>query len=422
MTTTFRKEFDKADVFDDIDAKFIPTYTDIDMDKVKQAVYMETTAKAKVIKFRKKVLLSLIAAVITIAALGTTAIYAYGGFDAFLAFFIGETETAPITVPDTTQITQGSDLYNITVTGITGDSSKAYFSLNLTKKDGTPITDDNYTLGNLSMNPDTWEYDCTVKVFDKDGNEITGLSPWVYYDLSSDRRSLDMIFILFARGNDLNGCTAKIESKAFGSTAVLYEIATYDTPEQFDEDRKNREAIYDEYYEQHPNMNTETGGGLTYTKQGVIYNCIVDTKKQELPFAVSFDLNFSKEGQINKTISPEQLPNFIISDAEDVQMTITSFGINFSAKCKTDALKASASETIFGLPDMDSKIVLNDGTEYYLYETEGSYEKIDGEYTIQGEVLNFESLPGIPIYNEYIWIDTSSIAEVIIDGVTVYTP
>ena len=49
MTTTFRKEFDKADVFDDIDAKFIPTYTDIDMDKVKQAVYMETTAKAKVI-------------------------------------------------------------------------------------------------------------------------------------------------------------------------------------------------------------------------------------------------------------------------------------------------------------------------------------------------------------------------------------
>ena len=87
----------------------------------------------------------------------------------------------------------------------------------------------------------------------------------------------------------------------------------------------------------------------------------------------------------------------------------------------TNALKASASETIFGLPDMDSKIVLNDGTEYYLYETEGSYEKIDGEYTIQGEVLNFESLPGLPIYNEYIWIDTSSIAEVIIDGVTVYT-
>ena len=77
MNTTFRRELDKADVFEDIDAKFKPTYTDIDMKKVKQAVYMETTAKTKTIKFRKKVFFSLIAAVITIVALGSTAIYAF---------------------------------------------------------------------------------------------------------------------------------------------------------------------------------------------------------------------------------------------------------------------------------------------------------------------------------------------------------
>ena len=103
-TTTLRREFDKTDVFEDVDVKFKSTYTGIDMEKVKKMVYMETKAKAKTIKFNKKVLFSLIAAVIIIAALGSTAIYAYGGLGTFLNFFRGESDSAPVTLPQKVEI------------------------------------------------------------------------------------------------------------------------------------------------------------------------------------------------------------------------------------------------------------------------------------------------------------------------------
>lgn len=421
-TTTLRREFDKTDVFEDVDVKFKSTYTGIDMEKVKKMVYMETKAKAKTFKFNKKVLFSLIAAVIIIAALGSTAIYAYGGLGTFLNFFRGESDSAPVTLPQKVEIMQGSDLYNISVTGLTGDSMKTYMAVNLTKKDGTPFTDDNYTLANLSYNMDSNVYDCRLTIKDKDGAEISGMSPWVYYELSSDRKSMDVMFTLLTRGKNLSGCTAYIESDAFNSTNILQEISTYDTPEQYLADSENREDIYNSYYDKHPEFDFETGGGLTYTRSGVIHTAIVQTKKFELPFAVSFDLNFSSDGQITQELTAAQLPDYIMCQAEYIQMTLTSFGINLSAKCTSNALKAAPDGKIFGFPDDNtSKVILDDGTQYYLYVTEGHYENTEGDFCYQGDVLNFSSLPGHPIYPELILIDVNKIQEVLINGVTVYS-
>ncbi len=423
---------------------------DIDISKIKADVFsqLDTESKKKISgkKTTKKLTIMLIAAVLfVVMAAGT--IYAFDSIQqAFKEFFGGNMNSAGFYNGRDVTFTSPDPNLNVQVLGVTGDEQRVYAVLEVTHKDGTAITEEGYNepywwtddFSNMTENETVWDYyGCTASYTDKNDNTVNYASI-VDYSLSEDRKSLKLLFMILSKENDLQDTTLSVVSESFGARKICEVL----------DEKVNKDDEYDiDKIEKRQNeLGIDNNNQCSQIYNGDKYQfCYIDHKKFELPFEISFKLNISNENNITKPLTSSEAPNFITSNAKEVEMEITSFGINFYGKCDLEVyenchwtpFEKSTNDLCYEHIDVhNSKLIMNNGTEYYLYHYPGGNEGVveDGKNSYYEEnivltlltptsaprELELSDTPAQPSEPKIHLIDTREIKTIIINGDVVY--
>lgn len=395
MKTTFKKAFDE---FDDelmnIDEFNACENIDIDVEKIKGRVLMRINDKNDKKKSGKKIIPILVAAAIVIA--GTVGTFATGSVQSMFKelFNNNSVNSAGLYDGGNVELISCDDSLNVELLGITGDGEKLYSAIEVTKKDGSPIIDEDYDYPYFCVyeHPDQIPegktiddyYACRAVYVDKSGNSsrekegnLRTINS-VKYSISEDNKSLKIFVFSRISEGDLQNGRVTVTSEGFGANSNHYF---------------------------------------------------------ELPFEISFDLNYDIDGNISKELTVENAPNLIEPAADKVKMEITPFAVYLYGQCDKETVEKSGwseQEEIhhnhcfkdIGWTE-NSKIILNDGTVYYLYPDEGyNYgvgEDGNADYYEEKVPLNLSTVVGPPIEPQINVIDTREIKTVMINGDTVYS-
>lgn len=457
MKTTFKKVFDE---FDDelmnTDEFNAGESIDIDVEKIKGEVLMRINDKNGKKKFSKKIIAILIAAAIVIA--GTVGAFATGSVQSvFKELFNNNSgmNSAGLYDGGNVELISCDDSLNVELLGVTGDGEKLYSAIEITKKDGSAVIDEDYEEPFCWRNelPDPMPEDktfydylaCKAVYMDKNGNsssdndgDLQAINT-IKYSLSEDNKSLKL-FVFSIVSGDLKDGRLTVTSEGVGAYnihEVIYELdyarkafSDFDDEEPFDEeliDKRLQElGITDDDC-----SSIESGQKIKY--------CWCDFKKFELPFEISFDLNYESDGNISKELTVEDAPNVIKPIADKVKMEITPFSVYLYGQCDKESAKKSGwsgKEVTYNnfydnlcFKDVgweeNNKIILNDGTVYYLYPYVGGKSGVgeDGnaDYYEEKIPLNLSTVVGAPILPEINVIDTREIKTVMINGDVVYS-
>ena len=145
------------------------------------------------------------------------------------------------------------------------------------------------------------------------------------------------------------------------------------------------------------------------------------------------DNSIENTDYINKTLTTKNAPNLVLPEANEVNMEITPFAINITSKADMQVYKEKGANLECKYIDFiccetidynNSKVILNDGTEYFLYYYPSGDHQIvnegtENEYYEEVIVLNFSKVIA-PLEAEVNLIDTREIKAIIINGDTVY--
>ena len=452
MKTTFKKVFDE---FDDelmnIDEFNACESIDIDVEKIKTEVIKRIDDKNGKKKFSKRLITLLVAAVILIA--GTVGAFATGNVQSIFKELFNNSgmNSAGLYDGGNVEIISCDDSLNVELLGVMGDSKRLYSAIEITKKDGSAVIDEYYE------EPHCWYKDmptpmpegktiqdylsCKAEYVDKNGNSAHNkVFNTIKYSLSKDNKSIKLFIFGRIYESDLEGGRATVTSESIGAYnihEVIYEVdyegktySDYDDTEPFDEELIDR-RLQELGITEDDCRNIESGQKIKY--------CWCDKKIFELPFEISFDLNYKTDNNISKELTIEDAPNVIKPIADKVKMEITPFAVYLYAQCDKESAKESGwsgKEVTYNniydnfcFSDIDgagtSKIVFNDGTVYYLHPDGGGKSGVGGDgnadYYEEGIPLFFSTVAGSHVLPEFNAIDTREVKSVIINGDTVYS-
>lgn len=451
MKTTFKKVFDDLDnELMSIDEFSVDQSIDIDVEKIKGEVFMRINDKNGKKKFGKKLITILVAAAIIIT--GTVGAFATGSVQSIFKELFNNSgmNSAGLYDGGNVELISCDDSLNVELLGVTGDGEKLYSAIEITKKDGSAVIDEDYEAPFCWANkwPDQipedktiYDYNaCRAVYVDKNGNSSKGRDSdvktidTIKYSLSEDNKNLKIfVFSRISEGELQNG-RVTVTSEGLGAHKifdVIYEVdyagkSSDDFDESpFDEDIINQRMQELGITEDDCNI-VESGKKMKY--------CWCDTKKFDLPFEISFDLNYKTDSNISKELTIEDAPNVIEPAADKVKMEVTPFAVYLYGQCDKETVEKSGwsekeeaynNHCFKGVGwDDTSKIILNDGTVYYLYPDEGGGEGVgkDGnaDYYEEKIPFNLSTVVGAPILPEINVIDTREIKTIMISGDTVY--
>ncbi len=453
MKTTFKKVFDE---FDDelmnIDEFNACESIDIDVEKIKTEVLKRIDDKNGKKKFSKKLITLLVAAVILIT--GTVGAFATGSVQSIFKELFNNSgmNSAGLYDGGNVEIVSCDDSLNVELLGLTGDREKLYSAIEITKKDGSAVIDEDYEepycwLKDMpSPMPEDKTIDdylsCKAEYVDKNGNSSrdkdSGLLVWnsIKYSLSDDNKTLKVFVYSIISEDDFQDGRVTVTSEGVGAYnihEVIYEVdyagktfSDYDDTEPFDDELIDR-RLQELGITEDDCQNVRSGKKMKY--------CWCDTKIIELPFEISFDLNYKTDGIISNELTIEDAPNIIEPAADKVKMEVTPFSVYLYGQCDKEVVEKSGwsgqAEAYHNHCFKDigweenSKIVLNDGTVYYLYpdvgDGEGFGEDGNADYYEEKVPLGFSTVVGAPLIPEVNVIDTREIKTIMICGDTVYS-
>ena len=413
---------------------------DIDIDKIKSEVFMQINGENKTKKkFSKKFIVILAAAVILVS--GTVGAFATGSVQAiFGSIFHNGNQMNELGMFDggNVEVTSADSSLNIELLGVIGDGEKLCSAISITKKDGSPVIDTDYTYAGINEPSDgsSWEDALTINGKDETHNALQ--SP--QYVLSDGNKTLTVyLFTTTASGLDdsLQDGRMTFVSKQFHAYKTTNELASVKLPGQmdpiFDEIKYDDEATADDVlFDQEELAKKRSELGLseedftTIDYQGNRIYCQAELKAFELPFAVSYDLNYRTDQFIEKDISAEIAPEIVVENTRNAKMTVSPFSIYLSGECDADNPESpneNGLDKCFLLPEWDdtSKVTLTDGTVYYLYANEGGEHREDENGVYHTTVhLKYSTVIGPPLEPENIFVNIKDIESVTINGDTIY--
>lgn len=161
--------------------------------------------------------------------------------------------------------------------------------------------------------------------------------------------------------------------------------------------------------------------------------CKVDFQKFDCPFTMSFEIDIEDIDYTSKKLTTKNAPNIVLPEADEVNMEITPFAINITSKADMLVYKEKGGQIdckyidFILCKDIDhnnSKVILKDGTEYFLYYYPSGGNQIvnegtENEYYEEVIVLNYSKTIS-RIEADVNLIDTREIKAIIINGDTVY--
>lgn len=439
MKTTFKT------VFTELDDELMNLDTqenapvDIDINKIKSEVFMQINGNNKTKKkYSKKLIVILAAAVILVG--GTVGAFATGSVQqVFGSIFQNGNQMNELGLFDggNVEVTSADSSLDVKLLGITGDGEKLCSAISITKKDGSPVIDKDYTYpGYEPFDGSSWEDKLTVNGRDETENALQ--SP--QYVLSDGNKTLTVyLFTTTASGLDgsLQGGRMTFVSKQFHASKVTNELASVKLPGQmdpiFDEIKNNDELSADDVlFDQEELAKKRSELGLseedftTIDYNGTRIYCQAEQKAFELPFTISYDLNYRTDKFIEKDLSAETAPDIVVKNTRNARMTVSPFSVYLSGECDADNPDSPANDRLdkcFLLPSWDdtSKVTLTDGTVYYLYANEGGEHREDENGVYHTVVhLQYSRVIGPPLYRENIFVNIKDIESVTINGDTVY--
>lgn len=440
MKTTFKTVFTELD--DELMNLDIQENApvDIDIEKIKSVVFMQINDEKKTKKkYSKKFIVILAAAVLLVG--GTIGAFATGSVQAiFGSIFHNGNQMNELGLFDggNVEVTSADSSLNVELLGIIGDGEKLCSAISITKKDGSPVIDKdyNYPSNNEPFDGSSWEDALTINGKDETHNALQ--SP--QYVLSDGNRTLTIyLFTTTASRLDesLQGGRMTFASKQFHAYKTTNELASVKLPGQmdpiFDEIKYDDEATADDVlFDQEELAKKRSELGLseedftTIDYQGNRIYCQAELKAFELPFAVSYDLNYRTDQFIEKDLSAETEPEIVVKNTRNAKMTVSPFSIYLSGECDADNPESpneNGLEKCFLLPEWDdtSKVTLTDGTVYYLYANEGGEHREDENGVYHTTVhLKYSTVIGPPLEPENIFVNIKDIESVTINGDTIY--
>ena len=436
MKTTFKNLFNEWD--DDL--LNIPENTvcenmGISSQAIKNNALSQIGLPKKKKPFGKAFKLTVIAATLaTTLIIGTTAINANGGVQlVFEEFFGGNMNSMGLYSGSDITFTSSDPNINVELLGLTGDEYSVHVMLEATKKDGSAFTEDGYinpiTFWNeqernaiISSPPDDpfefvnrmlGAYGIEIYCKDRDtGGSGRRENTNPQYYLNEDRTVMKILISVSSKNRDLRDGIMTIKSTKFTARKVLELLASY--PQASAESVETYENIIKERH-----LDRNDTAMFFYSDESVDY-CLVDKQDFDLPFEMSFKLNYRNNGNIKKTLTNADAPHYIPKTTRNVQMTITARKLYISGQATPDPTIRRNCFWKFE-PD-NSKIIMKDGTEYPFINwsagaSGGPATGVLDETLILTYKIDVTDKHILP-YNQF--IDVRQVKEVIINGDSVY--
>ena len=426
MKTTFKNTFNEwEDDLLDISQNTVTENTDVSSDAVKSRVFSQLGLNKKKKHFSRTVKLSMIAATLAVAVLvGTTAISANGGIERIKEFFTGSVSSSDLYDGGNVEVKTSDPNLNVELLAVTGDKNNFYAVVQAEKKDGTTFTDENYI-----YTPNNSSSYIEVLCRDQSGEYYGGVNhnTTKKYRLSNDGKklnifiSMDLSTNVFKHYPDIGNGIMTVKSEVLEFRKIKEKIAVYDSINA---------DIHNEVIEIAKQKNIQDWTWIE-TPEGVIF-CTVDTKEYEIPFEITFSMKHNTNNTIYQTLSLSDAPDFIKNTAQNVKMEISPFNIRISCdgnrlfdySPELDDMLWYSSDLCFERIDPEnSKIILDDGNEYYFEVIPWSNEELkeDGKFSVHVDLkLNYSLIPNPTYTIENVVVDTSKISQIIINGNTVY--
>lgn len=431
MKTTFKTVFSELDdKLMDIDIQ--DNYPeDIDIDKIKGEVFMQINGdKNSKKKLSKKVIVILAAAVILVG--GTVGAFATGSIQSVFKGYFKGSDVNDLGLYDGGNVETQSDNYDVKLLGVISDGDIAYSAIEVTKKDGSTIVEDGYY-----VNSKLQTFDVNSVEFSFNGDEQSqnvNAVPRSICSLSDDKKTLS-IYTDYVRGADMEHGLKDFRVSYHNKAVNIYKLDKVLYTRDLPTVQTGPDEMTDEEYrlEEEKIQSLREENGLTENEciwvqhEGKFVYAKGEQKQFELPFDISFDINRTVDNLISRDLNTENASNVVKDYTSNAKMTVSPLGISISGECdqKYDNQLQNSECCCFELPGRDgkSKIVLDDGTVYYLLSNEGGERRTD-ENGVFHETINlqYSATEQVPfnLANNRILIDLDKVQSVIINGDTVY--
>lgn len=444
MKTTFKTVFNELDdELMDIDVS-APEVADIDVDKIKGEVFMRihdtdntngSENKTGKKKFSKKLIAILIAAALVVG--GTAGAFATGSIRQIFGNHLkGDTELNDLGLYDggNVEVKTDDENLNVKLLGVMSDGEVAYSALAVTHKDGSPIVDEGIYVNT--------EYDSFIKnsfeySLNGEKSESAGAIAGNYCKLSDDRKTLS-IYTDYLRAaqseNDLRDLRVTFNNKIVRGYTLDKILGSWELPETLSDDGLTDEEMDIENYEFELTLDKlqkenglEDDECILINHEGKSVFAKGEEKELDLDFMISFDFNKRVNNLIERDISNKTMPNVVRDYTRNSKIIISPLGITLAGECDNSIAERirDGAERCFEYPENDgnSKLVMDDGTVYYILINEGGEHSADDNGVFHEKThLQYSYKPDFPYNpgNNRIIIDLDKVQTVIINGDTIY--
>ncbi len=448
-----QKVFDDMETvngLDSIEEQSVYEETGVDCSRIESGVFERLGLQKKKRHTGKRMIITLIAAVIGTALIGTTAFAALGGLaPAFGELFSGDLNSANLYSGSNISVNTSNENLNVNVLGVTGDENTAFVAVELTHKDGSAITEANskvelyktYYINQYDFDDCKDEYadyqsyleefqiDTEKNIFDwfpHSSDEYGGaffscVGGWedilntdvtqtsmVKFTVSDDGKKIHMYVKIKSNNTTPKGRKINISCRSLLESTPVRILETFDN---YDND-------------------IQTAADLKYLRQNIngrfIYNgknydyWQTENKKLDLQFDLSLRLNYktnTKTVSVGKDIADDL---FFMDEHDNAQITLSSFGMNINAPTDNTAIPLYNGK--------NGRVIMKDGTEYIPIVTNGITDKntdtITLEYRPYDANLDYDKLNDLidPTYDlellnsEPVLIDIDDIDKIVISG------
>ncbi len=354
------------------------------------------------------------------AVIGVSAVITNNTADTFDDIFTGEPNAVGLYESRHISFSSPDENLQVNVMGITADNQNVYAMLKATHKDGSPFAEDGYIYGLYAVQGDFYDdnYRSAITCRTKDGEPLGNLGLAGGYTnryfLSDDRTEMKIYLSVDVRG--LNAQGGEITYKNVNYTAQKI----YDIKESFDE-VTNQTWI--------DNMDLLENEDYHIIRTGESYVlCRTVQKTFDLPFEITFSLDYSIENNIWLNPSRISATNILTPVATDFSAVISNFSLDIKSSCSpSTAVKATPDENfhLVNFYDIDSKnsvITLDDGTSYYLVISSAGGGINENTNRFEEHIkFQYKTVPDPALADEIIVIDTRKIKQITINGDIIYT-
>lgn len=144
-----------------------------------------------------------------------------------------------------------------------------------------------------------------------------------------------------------------------------------------------------------------------------------ERKSAGLKFTISFNFDHSINNRIERNINSKSSPNVVRDYTRNAKITVSPLGISLSGECDREEDRCFISANTDG----KSKVIMDDGTVYYILVNEGGGRRTDDNGVFnETTYLQYSATeePAIDLASNRIIIDIDKIQSVIINGDTIY--